>query len=279
MSNFVFTKCIIMPKKQSVKARLGMNIRSLREAKKLSIEKLADELDISSSGLYSYESGRTEPDGKMLIRLSNYFHTSIDALLKGDLAKTSIDKLQNAGPNRILFPVMLDSTGNDTIELVPVKAIAGYTAGYSDPEFIGALPVFQLPFLSQNKKYRAFQIEGDSMLPITPKSYVIAEYVEDIRELKEGQMYILLLSDEGVVFKVVYKSKNRKKLLLRSLNSAYSPYEIEWTDLKEAWMFVNYISSELPVNNDSTDVFRKLAELEKQVAVIGEQMQTQIHIG
>ena len=271
MSKFVFTKCRIMAKKQSVKARVGMNIRRLREMKELSVEALADELEISSSGLYSYESGRTEPDGKMLIRLSNYFHTSIDALLKGDLVRTDQTKLMNAGPNRILFPVIHDEKGNDAIELVPVKAIAGYTTGYSDPEYISALPSFHLPFLSPNKKYRAFQVEGDSMLPIPPKSYVVAEYLENLRDLKDGQLYILLLLNEGVVFKMLYKSKtNPKKIQLRSLNAMYSPYEINWSDLKEAWKFVNYISSELPVNTERTEIFQKLAELERQIGFIRE---------
>lgn len=274
MHNFVFTNCIIMGKKLPVKLRLGMNIRKLRELRKLSAEALADDLDISASGLYSYESGRTEPDATMLIRISTYFNVSIDVLLKGDLAKTDIDSLMKLGTNRILFPVLLDEKRNDTIEVVPAKAIAGYTTGYSDPEYISALTAFQLPFLSQSKKYRAFQIEGDSMLPIAPRSYVIAEYVENPREeLKEGGLYILLLLNEGIVFKAVYKSKkNRKKLLLRSLNPAYNAYEIEWGDLKEAWRFVNYISSELPVNKSGKDVFLKLLELEKQVALITERV-------
>ena len=41
----------------------------------------------------------------------------------------------------------VDSKNRDNIELVPVKAKAGYTAGYNDPEFISSLPTFQLPFL------------------------------------------------------------------------------------------------------------------------------------
>jgi len=57
----------------------------------------------------------------------------------------------------------------DNVELVSIKAKAGYTTGYFDPEFIAGFPAFQLPFLSKNKKYRTFQISGDSILPIKEK--------------------------------------------------------------------------------------------------------------
>lgn len=272
MSNFVFTICIIIivMEKYDTKIRVGRNIRFLRESKKLSIESLSDDLGISPSGLYSYESGRTEPGGKMLVQLSSYFHVSTDALLRSDLTKTEPGKMMNLGTNRILFPMMLDDMGRDLIELVPVKAIAGYTSGYSDPEYITNLPVFQLPFLAKNRKYRAFQLSGDSMLPIPSSSYVIGEYVENLRELRDGQMYVLLLGDEGIVFKVVFRGK--KKLLLRSLNTDYAPYEIDAGQVREAWKFVNYISSELPRDTSDT-IFMKLVELEKQVALIREKVE------
>ena len=51
------------------------------------------------------------------------------------------------------------------------KLYDGYTRGFADPEFVKVLPVFQLPFLSRDKKYRTFQISGDSMLPIPDGSY------------------------------------------------------------------------------------------------------------
>jgi hypothetical protein len=71
----------------------------------------------------------------------------------------------------------VDSSNNENIELVGHKAKAGYTTGFADPEFVKVLPVFQLPFLSREKKYRTFQISGDSMLPIPDGSYVTGEFI------------------------------------------------------------------------------------------------------
>jgi hypothetical protein len=59
-----------------------------------------------------------------------------------------------------------------------VKASAGYINGYSDPEFVRELPKFHLPML-QGGTFRAFEIKGDSMLPIHPGSIIVGEYVDD----------------------------------------------------------------------------------------------------
>ena len=242
---FASTKCRIMSKE--VKMRIGRNIRYLRANKKISIEKLADELGISTSGLYSFEAGRTEPDGTMLVAISKIFGVTVDALLLGDFAKTDPASLMKIGNNKVLFPITVDNEGRENIQVVNIKAKAGYTAGYNDPEFISGLPSFQLPFLSKERTYRAFQIEGDSMNPIKHGSYVIGEYVPHLNDIKDGNAYILLTQEEGAVFKVAFKQiKKKKNILLKSLNPSFEPYEMPVLEIREAWKFVNYFSSELP---------------------------------
>ncbi|MBC7863333.1 MAG: S24 family peptidase, partial [Bacteroidia bacterium] len=138
--------------------------------------------------------------------------------------------------------------------LVGLKARAGYTNGYSDPEFIETLPVFQLPFLSPEKTYRTFQLDGDSMHPIPHGAYVIAEFVQDWRDIKNGTACIVLTTDEGAVFKIVdNKLKEDKTLLLSSLNKEYEPYEVKANEVKELWKFVHYMSKELPEEQMSAD--------------------------
>src|SRR6185369_16994492 len=98
----------------------------------------------------------------------------------------------------------VDNENRENIEFVNIKAKAGYTAGYNDPEYISGLPTFQLPFLSPDRKYRTFQIDGDSMLPIPDKSYITAEYLTNWNDLKDGHAYIILTMDDGIVFKIAY---------------------------------------------------------------------------
>src|SRR5690606_38332737 len=88
----------------------------------------------------------------------------------------------NAASVRVLS-ITVDGDDKENIELVPIKASAGYLNGYADPEYIAELPKFSLPMFRQGT-YRAFEIKGDSMLPLQSGSVVIAEYVENWSEIK-----------------------------------------------------------------------------------------------
>ena len=141
-------------------SKIAKNISVLRALKKLSQNQLADELDISRSRLGSYEEGRAEPPYDLLIKIADHFHIAIDALVRGDLAKTDPESLLEIGKNRILFPVIVDRQNQDMVEVVPAKAVAGYLTGYADPEFMEDLPIMNLPFKIVGK-HRAFSIKGD----------------------------------------------------------------------------------------------------------------------
>lgn len=235
-------------------------------------------LDIKRSTLNSYENGvALTPPLDLLMKISTYFKFSLDAIIRIDLSRISEFSLREMergytkdieGKNLRVLYATVDRNERENIEIVPVKSKAGYTAGYNDPEYISSLPTFQLPFLQKDRKYRAFQLDGDSMLPIPDKAYVVGEYVQNISTLKDGTAYIIVTRDEGVVFKVVYNQvRKRKKLLLKSLNTAYDPYEIEVEQVMEAWKFVNYFTSEIH------DYHGELATLKKDFKTISERLE------
>ena len=127
------------------------------------------------------------------------------------------------------------------------KAKAGYTNGFADPEFIQQLPTFQLPFLSASKKYRTFQLSGDSMLPIPDKAWVTGIFLQDWNDILTGEAYVVLTLDDGIVFKIAENLLDKEhKLTLFSLNPVYEPFDVNVNEIKEVWRFVNYISSEIP---------------------------------
>lgn len=66
---------------------ISWNIALLRKEKGLSQESLAWDLDITRSRLSSWEEHRAEPGIDMIIKLSDYFHVTIDNLIKTDLRK------------------------------------------------------------------------------------------------------------------------------------------------------------------------------------------------
>jgi phage repressor protein C with HTH and peptisase S24 domain len=164
----------------------------------------------------------------------------------------------------------VDSDNEENIELVSEKAKAGYTSGFADPEYIKVLPTFKLPFLSRERKYRTFQVSGDSMLPIPDRSYVTGEFIDNWSYIKDGTPCIILTLDDGIVFKIIEnRIKEEGKLMLHSLNTLYAPYPIDARDVKEIWKFVNFISSEMPEKNmEKDDLVGEVKALRQEVRAI-----------
>ena len=153
-----------------------------------------------------------------------------------------------------LLAITGDANNKENIELVSQKASAGYMNGFQDPEFVSELPKISLPMLGQGT-YRAFEIKGDSMLPILPGTIVFGEYVESLSSIKSGKPYILLIEQEGVVFKTVFNFlEKEKKLLLVSDNKQYDPYAVAVDDVLEVWGVKGFFSTQFPEIETSTSV-------------------------
>jgi transcriptional regulator with XRE-family HTH domain len=232
------------------------NIKFLRKRRGRTQDDVAVALNLKRSTLSGYENGVAQPGIEILVSFSRYFNMSIDTMLKIDMSKLSESQLGELergydayvkGSNLRVLTTTVNADNRENIELVPEKAKAGYATGYADPEYIGELPRFRLPFLSEKKKYRTFQLKGDSMIPIPDGSWVTGEFLQDWRELISGKAYVVFTINDGIVFKVVENNlKTDGKLVLYSLNPIYEPYEVHINEVKEIWKFVNYISSELP---------------------------------
>ncbi|SNR34866.1 XRE family transcriptional regulator [Lutibacter flavus] len=251
---------------------LSKNIKHLRSLKGLTQEQFAQELDVSRSRISSYEENRAIPPIDFLIILSEFFKVPIDILVKNDLSKAKDGSFIKIGNERLLFPITVDSENEDLIEVVSVEASAGYLRGYSDPEYIEHLNKIKLPFLPTGT-HRAFPIKGDSMLPVKSGSYIVARFIEDIRDVKDGKTYIVLTLNDGIVYKRVFdKIDEHQMLLLASDNKKYDPYFVPVDEILELWEFTcsintqEYDEQELKISsiaNMLTQLGVELKELEK----------------
>lgn len=228
------------------------NLKFLRKRRKKSQVDLASELGLTRTTLSGYEKN-VQPPFRTLIKISEYFNISLDALIKykiENLSEFQLSQIEKGfdvditGSKLRLLTISVDKQGKENIEMVPVKAQAGYTNSYGDLDFIAGLPKFKLPFLPENKTYRSFQIKGDSMLPVPEGSWVTCSFIENWELIKDGSACIVVTKDEGIVFKLVYKKLNHAKFLLVSSNRAYSPYEIHVNQVAEIWKFETYNSFE-----------------------------------
>jgi len=215
------------------------NIRLLRGKSGKTQRQLSQQIAINTSRYISYESGRSKPPVDILIRISRLFHVSIDLLLSVDLRKYPLEDMLKLPDNRIVLPVVVDQSGNESIEIVPQKATMGYLRGYSDPGYIESLDRISLPFL-KNGKFRAFPANGDSMPPFKDGSFIIGKYMEGIDDLKSGNTYIFITINDGITYKRL-KSKNNDSITVAADNTFYEPYDIPLEEIVEVWQYASGI--------------------------------------
>lgn len=249
---------------------LSRNLRYLRKQRKASQGQIAKAIGISRSALADYENGRSEPTASIIQKFCNHFDVNVNDLLNTDIgtplfrkSSSEIQSIQNRSLR--VVTVTVDRNDNQNIEFVPVTAIAGYALNFSNAEYIGELSHFSIPKLSEGT-FRAFEISGDSMPPINAGFVVVGKFIEHYSELKNGLRYILILKNDGVVFKRVINevSKNRG-LILVSDNPDYTSFTIKIDDVLEAWELVSFIG--YPSQNVDFDlnIMNKLHLIERKI--------------
>ncbi|AII53525.1 MULTISPECIES: XRE family transcriptional regulator [Hymenobacter] len=264
---------------------INTNLKFWRRELALTQAQMAEKLGIKRSLVGAYEEGRAEPKLATLVNMARLFGISLDQLVTTDFskkknAKAAVRQLEAAGtpgttPTRPggslrILALTVDKDQNENIELVPQKAAAGYLNGYADPEYLEELPKFRLPMLGSTGTYRAFEIAGDSMLPIASGTVIVGRYIDDWMSLKDGTPCIVVSSKEGIVFKRVFnRLKEGAMLALHSDNPVYSPYEIDVEDVVEIWEAKAYISSTFPIADLSLSRLASIVlDLQQQVSTM-----------
>ncbi|WP_299759691.1 XRE family transcriptional regulator [uncultured Pontibacter sp.] len=247
------------------------NLRHLRRHAGFTQAQLAEKLDIKRSLVGAYEEGRAEPKLSTLVNIAKLFHVSLDDLITRNLIHEApagaADGNRLSGGNLRVLAITVDEQENENIELVPYKASAGYLNGYADSEFIEELPRFRLPMLGAGGTYRAFEISGDSMLPIASGTVIVGRFIEDWSLIKDGTPCVIVSQKEGIVFKRIFnKLKDASMLRLHSDNPVYSPYEVHVEDVVEIWEAKSYISSTFPIADLSLDKLSSIVlDLQKEM--------------
>lgn len=217
-------------------SQAGQNLKYLRKLRGWTQEEFANKLGIKRSLIGAYEEERADPRIDILEVISEIFKLTLDELLLKDLSNTGGNYLAKRRQQKMM------SADRNVIHFVPVKAAAGYLAGYADTEFIDELNTFTLPMLSGGN-YRAFEIIGDSMLPTPSGSIIVGEKVDSLEDIKNNMAYIVVSRNEGIVYKrVVKNNKAKNKLTLVSDNPQYQPYQVNADDVVELWMAQSVIS-------------------------------------
>jgi transcriptional regulator with XRE-family HTH domain len=248
-------------------SQAGQNLKYLRKLRGWTQEEFAIKLGIKRSLIGAYEEERADPRLEVLEIVSDTFKLSLDDLLLKDLSNTGNSYLAKRRQQKMM------TAERNVIHFVPVKAAAGYLAGYADSEFIDELNTFTLPMLAGGN-YRAFEIIGDSMLPTPSGSIIVAEKVDNADDVKNDQAYIVVSRNEGIVYKrLVRNNRAKNKITMVSDNPQYQPYQVNAEDVVELWqaqMIINKVSQQQ--RWDVNSLANMVNNLQTQVSTLKKKM-------
>ena len=242
------------------------NLKYLRNQRGWTQEEFAQRLHIKRSLLGAYEEERADPRIDVLEVVSEIFKLTLDDLLRKDLSDTKGGYLAKRRAMKM-------TSGPAQIPFVPVKAAAGYLAGYADQDFIDELNTFTLPMLSGGE-YRAFEIIGDSMLPTPSGSIIVGEKIENLDNIKNSTACIVVSRNEGIVYKRILKNNRTKnKLTMVSDNPTFHPYTMNAEDVLEMWQAQIIISKVKAQERwDMPQLTNIVSELQEQVSSLKKRM-------
>ena len=93
--------------------QLAKNLRSLRDMNNLTQDDLSDMLNISRQAYSNYENSKRTPDLDSLMRLSAFYHVTLDQLVNGNLSNSS----QIFAEEKVPYYMALDIETCNTIYL------------------------------------------------------------------------------------------------------------------------------------------------------------------
>ncbi len=244
----------------------GQNLKYLRKLKGFTQEEFAMKLQIKRSLLGAYEEERAEPRIDVLEIVSDHFKISLDDLLRKDLSETKGDYLAKRRIQKL-------GSESNLIHFVPMKAAAGYLAGYADEEFIDELNTFTLPMMGSGQ-FRAFEIIGESMLPTPSGSIIVGQKINGLDDVKQNGAYIVVSRSEGIVYKRLSRnSRTKNKVTLTSDNQSYQPYDMNIEEILELWQAQMVITKVSPQQRwDVGQLANLVSNLQDQVSSMKKRM-------
>lgn len=242
------------------------NMKYLRKLRGWTQEEFANKLRIKRSLLGAYEEERADPRMDVLEAVADMFKLTLDELLRKDISENKGTYLSKRRAQKM-------AAGRADIPFVPVKAAAGYLAGFADPEFVDELNTFTLPMLTGGD-YRAFEIVGDSMMPTPSGSVIVGERVESLDDVKNNNTYIVVSKTEGIVYKrLMRNNRTKNKFMLVSDNPAYQPYSVNAEDILEVWQAQMILTKANTQQRwDVGQLANLVTNLQQQVSVLKKKM-------
>jgi len=156
--------------------------------------------------------------------------------------------------------VEAEPVNKNTAKVIPyikIGAVKEYLANCQKTDYLRALPTLTLPFITTDKN-RAFEMGNDFPMQ---NSIVVGSGISDWSDIHDGKFYVLVTTQQGVIYRRVYNQvKIKGALLLSSDNSNIPSFEISIKDVVEIWEVNSFISQQLPEPHISLERVKNLVD-------------------
>lgn len=210
------------------KNSLGERLKEARESKNLTRRKVCDDLNISESGLYMYETGRRNVSTEMLQTFARYYEISTDYLLG-----LSAKKEQQGS----MFSV------KETTETVPVLGTISAGRGLPAKEDV----LFRMPKMFDEEF--DLVVKGNSMYPEFSDHDIVLVRRQPEPDY-EGQVSVVLINGNDAVVKQFYKKTDGVKLV--SVNPDYENIFIDRWRWEQECEFIGVVVARITRNKKRT---------------------------
>ena len=176
-------------------------IRELRKKRCMTMKELGAVVGLAESTISQYETGKREPDNETLLRLGEFFNTSVDYLLGRETAT-------DGSPD----PSVPGSKWISVIGTIPAGTPVEAIEEILDYEEIS-------PQMASQGEHFALKIKGQSMEPKISDSDVVIVRKQD--DCDSGDVAVVLVNgDEATVKRI---KKEPSGIMLIPSNPAYEP--------------------------------------------------------
>lgn len=175
----------------------------------------------------SYEKGEREPGSEALIKIANYYNTSVDYILAVENASRYVSN------NNLLAPTITD-------DVVVFPVIGDIAAGYEHialEDWSGETIEIPSRYLRGHKKddFIVLKVKGDSMYPMYQNGDVVLVLKQSIMN-HSGEICAVLYEDEKATLKKIEYVEGEDWMRLVPLNPEYMPKTIENEDLDHCYI-------------------------------------------
>ena len=178
---------------------IRIRLKELREAKHISQAQLAKAVGVGQSTVGMWESGKSVPEYKTLIKVADYFHVTVDYLT----GKTAVST--PTGPSIVRIPVLGSVPAG-----IPLEAIEDIVDWEEIPQAM----------TTGGREYFGLQVKGDSMYPdYLPGDTVI---VRKTPVCNSGDVCIVYVNGYDATLKQVRLGEDQSITLIPK-NPSYPP--------------------------------------------------------